>query len=170
MRHPNFRFFAVLFAAAALILAVPFLTRADEGWATYKNYNAASQSVLGARAATGAQLGYWDPAVSGSLDTGYVDTSGCSAGCLAVMVEAENATTAASCQTYGAYDRGGGTIVSAAMGSAVSITAESASWGNSVCPGAAGSGGGLQFPLPKYVRVYCAAATGVNVRGFMSCH
>jgi hypothetical protein len=167
----NRRFFVALFAFAAVV-ATPFLTRAQEAAsAPFKNYSRAGATALGSRPTSGAQLGFWDPAVSGSIDTGYIDTAACRAGCMAAMIEVETATTALSCTTYGAYDKGSyGTLVSAPIGSAVSVSASSQSWANSVCPGAATSGGGLQFPLPKYVRIYCAAVAGVNARAFMSCH
>jgi hypothetical protein len=164
----NRRFFAALFVFAAFVLTIPFITRAGDT-TPYKSFSRSSVSSTSARSVYGAQIGYWDPGASGSIDTGYVDTSGCQSACLAAMVEVESATTALSCTTYGGYLQAGA-IVGAAMGSAVSVSASSTSWGNSVCAGAAGTGAGLQFPLPQYVRVYCASVAGVNARAFMSCH
>lgn len=171
-KYPNLRFFTFLILAAFVILAIPFVTRAQsDGQVTFKNFNAASTKVVGSRSVYGSALAYLDPDTSGSLDTGFVDTAGCQSGCLAAMVEVESATTTASCTTYGGHLKNdGSTIISAAIGSAVTVSASSTSWANSVCPGAAGSGAALQFPLPKYVRVYCAAQTGVNLRGFLACH
>lgn len=172
LKFPNLRFFTILGLAFAFILSVPLCARAQsDGQVTFSNRNAASSKVVGSRSVYGSQLAFVDPAVSGSLDTGFVDTAGCQSGCLAAMVEVESATTTASCSTYGGYLKNdGSTIVSALIGSAVTVSASSTSWANSVCPGAATSGAAIQAPLPKYVRIYCAAQTGVNLRGFMACH
>lgn len=167
------KLFAALVAVTTLALSAAY---ADS--AIYRNN---TTSGRGSRDVNGAHLGSWDPAVSVSVDSGYIDTAGCSAGCLAAYVEVETATTAATCVMHAIANGDNGvttddwdiTLLS------TTVAASSGTWALSVCPGvtmsppagwgAAGSYG-MARPLPKHVRLTCAQVAGVNMRAYMQCH
>jgi hypothetical protein len=179
-KHPNLVFLTCLFILSLFVMSIPALTRADET-APYKNYSSASAVGSGARSVFGAQLGSWDPAVSVSLDTGFVDTAGCQAACLATIIEVETATTVSgTCTVYGGANYVNGVTTddwSVTIGT-TQVAASSKSLAASVCAGvspatsgtSAGVGYGFSAPLPKHVRVTCANVAGVNYRATMQCH